>query len=52
MGGFSYDLRVLRVVENQPFSLDWLTSIKPIQARWFDQWVATLALMVGKWSRG
>ncbi|MFC1893636.1 hypothetical protein ACFLYR_06375 [Chloroflexota bacterium] len=44
----SYDSGVLSVVENQPFSLGWLTIIKPIQARWFNQWSATLASMVGK----
>jgi hypothetical protein len=34
---FSYDLEVLRVVENQPFSLGWSAKFKPIQAWRFDQ---------------
>lgn len=49
---FSYDIRVLRVVENQPFSLEWATSIEPFQVYWFDQWSANLASIVGakdKW---
>jgi hypothetical protein len=45
---FSYDFKVLSVVENQPFSLNWLTNIRPIQASWLDQWLATLASLVGK----
>ena len=45
---FSYDFRVLSVVENQPFSLAWLTISKPIQAWWFDQWLATVVSMVEK----
>jgi hypothetical protein len=40
------------MVKNQPISLDGSTSIKPIQAQWFNQWLTTLALMVGKWSGG
>jgi hypothetical protein len=32
--GISYDFKVLRVVENQPFSFDGLTSMQPIQAPW------------------
>ena len=48
---FSYELRDIRVVENQPFSLGWSTNIKPIQAWWFDQWLAILGLMVGRKDR-
>jgi len=33
-GGISYDFGVFRVVDNQPFSFDWLTSMQPIQAPW------------------
>ena len=32
--GISYDFKVLKVVENQPFSFDGLTSMQPIQAPW------------------
>ena len=32
--GISYDFGVFRVVDNQPFSFDWLTSMQPIQAPW------------------
>ncbi|MFC1941399.1 hypothetical protein ACFLWL_03245 [Chloroflexota bacterium] len=52
VGGFSYDLGVFPVVENQPVSLEWATIVKPIQAWWFSQWLATLALIVGKWLFG
>jgi len=40
------------VVENQPDNLEWATIVKPIQAWWFSQWLATLALIVWKWSGG
>ena len=36
------------MVENHPVSLGGLTSIKPRQVWWFDHWLATVALMVGK----
>jgi hypothetical protein len=49
VGGFSYYLTVLCVVENQPISLDGSTSGKPVQAQWFNQWITTLAIAVGKW---
>jgi len=32
--GISYDFGVFRVVDNQPFSFDWLTSMQPIQSPW------------------
>ena len=32
--GISYDFGAFRVVENQPFSFDGLTSMQPIQAPW------------------
>ena len=51
-GRVSYDLRVFRVVENQPFSLGGSTNILPVQAWWFDQRVATLALLVEKSTTG
>ena len=45
-GEISYDFRVLRVGENQPFSFDWLTSMQPVQARWSTSGRTTLATTV------
>ena len=45
-GGISYDFKVLRVGENQPFSFDWLTSMQPIQAPWSTSGKTTLASTV------
>ena len=45
---YSYDFRVSSVVKNQPFSFGWLATIRPIQASWLDQRLATLASVVGK----
>ena len=45
-GEISYDFRVLRVGENQPFSFDWLTSMQPIQAHWSASGKTTLASTV------
>ncbi len=44
--GISYDFEVLRVVGNQPFSFDWLTSMQPIQAPWSASGRTTLATTV------
>jgi hypothetical protein len=44
--GISYDFKVLRVVENQPFSFDGLTSMQPIQAPWSASRRTTLATTV------
>jgi hypothetical protein len=49
---FSYESEVLLVVKNQPVSLSGLTTIQPIQARWLDQWLTILALMVEEWLSG
>ena len=44
--GISYDFGVFRVVDNQPFSFDWLTSMQPVQARWSTSGRTTLATTV------
>jgi len=42
------NLGCLRVVENQPVSLDGVTSVKPVQLQGLDQPKTTLAMMVEK----
>ncbi len=49
---FSYDFRVLCVVENQPFSLVGLTIIKPVQASRLDKRPAILVSMVERSENG
>ena len=43
--GFSYEFRVLSVVETRQFSFGGLTSFQPVQACWLTQWPASLASM-------
>ena len=46
VGGINYDFKVLRVVDNQPFSFDGLTSMQPIQAPWSASGRTSLATTV------
>ncbi len=45
-GEISYDFKVLRVGDNQPFSFNGLTSMQPIQAPWSASGQTTLATTV------
>jgi len=42
------NLRCLRVVENQPVSLDGVTDVKPVWLQGLDQPKTTMAMMVAK----